>query len=382
MGAIRDILSTMNASLKKATNPPDPAKTSEAGHKKRANDERVSDKRMSNEEALHHWLHTPFYELARLADERKKQLFPRNEVSYTLFRIINYTDICEVECNFCSFAHLPGQHQGYVLSLEEILEKTDSAYERDFRQIFFQGGVNPNIPFDYYLGSLRAIKERYPDVHIRAFSPIEILRISQFNGRSPRDILTDLMQAGLDSFPGAGAEILSTRMRDILSPKKTTPEEWYNIMKMALQLGLKASTNIVWGSQESAEEIIGHLSFIRQLQDETGNVLSFVPWTFQQQTNRFKTRLVAAHEYLKMVSLARLYLDNIDHIEVSLLVKGKEVGELALHCGADDINSPVFEENVLRSYGLKTEQECIDFIQNAGFTPVRRSFNFDYHKKS
>lgn len=338
--------------------------------------------RMSDSDALYHWLNTPFYDLAAAADRCRKQKIPGNRVSYTMFRIINYTDICAIECSFCSFMHPVDSDKGCTLTIDEILAKVREAYDLDFKQIFFQGGVNPKIPFEYYTNALTSIKREFPDVHIRAFSPVEILSLSRCTHRPVEAILSDLIEAGLDSFPGAGAEILSTRMRNILSVKKTTPDEWYDVMKTALRLGLKASTNIVWGSSESDEEIIEHLSLIRKLQDETGNILSFVPWTFQQQTNRFQVRHVPVHEYLKMISLSRLYLDNIDHIEVSLLVKGKQTGELALLCGADDINSPVFEENVLRSYGLKSEKECIDFITNAGFEPVRRSLNFDYGKKS
>lgn len=337
---------------------------------------------MSDEEALFHWQNTPFYDLARAADRLKSQKFPGNRVSYTMFRIINYTDVCDVECSFCSYMKTTESKKGYTLTIDQILKKTEEAYEKDYRQIFFQGGVNPEIPFDYYLEALSSIKAKFPDVHIRAFSPVEIKAFSKLTQRTVSAVLVDLIQAGLDSFPGAGAEILSARMRNILSLKKNSPEEWYEIMATALNLGLKASTNIVWGSVETAEEIIEHLSIIRRLQDETKNVLSFVPWTFQRQTKRFETRHVPSHEYLKMVALSRLYLDNIDHIEVSLLVKGKQVGELALYCGVDDINSPVFEENVLRSYGLTGEPECIEFIKDAGFEPIRRSFNYVYGKKS
>ncbi|MDH4263318.1 MAG: radical SAM protein [Spirochaetia bacterium] len=338
--------------------------------------------RMNNEEALFHWQNTPFYDLASAADQFKKVKFPEKQVSYTMFRIINYTDVCDIECNFCSFMKSVESKKGYVLTIDQILEKTNEAWQKDYRQIFFQGGVNPQIPFDYYLNALNSMKTKFPGIHIRAFSPVEIREFSKLTQRSIENVLTDLRQAGLDSFPGAGAEILSSRMRNILSGKKTTPQEWYDIMAAALHLGLKASTNIVWGSVETAEEIIEHLSMIRKLQDETKNILSFVPWTFQQQTKGFKVRHVPSHEYLKMISLSRLYLDNIDHIEVSLLVKGKQVGELALYSGADDINSPVYEENVLRSYGLSNEQECIEFIKEAGFEPKRRSFNFVYGEKS
>ncbi len=338
--------------------------------------------RIEEKEALALWRFGGIHEMGRVAHLLRRQKTDPGKVSYTVFQIINYTDICNIDCTFCSFQHKPDSGQGYVLTAEQILDKAKSAREKDCRQLFIQGGVNPGISFDYYLDILQRLKEYDPSLHIRGFSPVEVLAMSRQTGKSLSGVLLELKDAGLDSFPGAGAEILTQRMRNELSQKKAMPIEWFEAMKEAFLTGMKGSANIVWGSVETDREIIAHLALVRQLQDETGGLLSFVPWTFQRQTKRFKVRHVPAHEYLRMLALCRIFLDNVPNIEVSLLAKGTDVGEIALFYGANDINSPVLEENVLRSYGLNSEKECIDFITRAGFEPVRRNFLFEMDKKS
>ncbi|MDH5720324.1 MAG: CofH family radical SAM protein [Spirochaetia bacterium] len=338
--------------------------------------------RISAEEALFLWRYADFRKMGIAAHSIREEKTSPDVVTYTVFRIVNYTSQCVIECNFCSFVSRPEKEKGYTLSPDEILEKVKEAYALDAKQLFLQGGVNLNLPFSYYLDALSAVKNKYPDIHIRAFSPVEILYMQKQTGKSFEEIFQELKNAGMDSFPGAGAEILTDRMRNILSEKKISPDDWVMIMKKAHENGLPGSANIVWGSEEYDEELIYHLSRIRNLQDKTGGLLSFVPWTFQPQTKNFKTRHVSANEYLKMVALCRLYLDNIVHIETSLLVAGPKIGELALYWGADDINSPVIEENVLRSHGLKSIQEAEDFIQKAGFLAKRRNFVFEENKIS
>jgi len=345
-------------------------------------DAALDGKRLSKEDALHLWRHGDFKDLGNAAQERRNRLNPPNEVSYTAFRVVNYTNYCNVECNFCSFMDEVDSGKGYTLGIDAIIQKVEEALKLDAPQLFLQGGVNPKLPMSYYTDVLSAVREKYPDLHIRAFSPVEVLFMEKLTQKSLSDVFRTLKKAGMNSFPGAGAEILTDRMRKILSPQKASTQEWLRAMRVAGEEGLKNSTNIVWGSEETDDEIIEHLVHIRNLQEETHAVMSFVPWTFQAQTKKFKLRKVPPHEYLKMVALSRLFLDNVPHIEVSIMVAGKQLGELALHFGADDINSPVIEENVLRSFGLKTVAEAQSFIENAGFTPIRRSFNFVRGAKS
>lgn len=339
-------------------------------------DQTLDGKRLSHENALYLWRHADFKDLGNAAHEMRNRKLPKAEVSYTAFRVVNYTNYCNVECSFCSFMDEVGSGKGYNLKQDEILKKVDEAIKLDSPQLFLQGGVNPELPMSYYFETLEAVRKNFPQVHIRAFSPVEVLFMESLSQKSLAEVFKDLRHHGMMSFPGAGAEILTDRMRDVLSPKKASTAEWLRAMRTAQETGFKSSTNIVWGSEETDDEIITHLEALRDLQDTTGGVLSFVPWTFQAQTKKFRLRKVPPHEYLKMVALSRLFLDNIDHIEVSIMVAGRELGELALYFGADDINSPVIEENVLRSYGLKSTQESRKFIEDAGFTPVRRSFNY------
>jgi cyclic dehypoxanthinyl futalosine synthase len=271
-----------------------------------------------------------------------------------------------------------GSGKGYNLTEKEILEKMDYSVQMGADQIFLQGGVNPELPYTYYLEILRSIRNKFPKMHIRAFSPVEIINLEKITAKPLKEVLIELKEAGLDSVPGAGAEVLTERMRNIISPKKASVDEWVRAMETCHEVGLPGSANIVIGSEETKEEVIEHLNVVRNLQDRTGGFLSFIPWTFQPQTKKFFIRHVPTHEYLKVLGICRIFLDNISHIETSVMVLGKGVGELALYSGADDISSIVIEENVLRSFGLKTEKEAIKFLTGAGFQAKKRDLFYNY----
>ncbi len=293
--------------------------------------------------------------------------------TYTMFRVVNYTNYCNVECSFCSFMEDVGNGKGYTLTEDEIVKKMEEAVEVGADQMFLQGGVHPEIPFDYYLRVMRAVKDRVgKQIHIRGFSPVELIGMEKITGMPLDQVLRELKSAGLDSVPGAGAEILTERMRQILSPKKASVDEWVRAMETCHREGLPGSANVVFGSVETQAEVIDHLRVVRELQDRTGGFLSFIPWTFQPQTKNFTVRGVPATEYLKVLGICRIFLDNIDHSETSLMVLGQGVGQVALHGGADDISSVVIEENVLRSYGLKSEEKARKFLEEGGFKPVKR----------
>ncbi|NLO23360.1 MAG: CofH family radical SAM protein [Fibrobacter sp.] len=336
----------------------------------------LQNQRISSEEALYLLQEVPWTELAQAAHQKRMQMHPENKVGYTAYRIINYTNICNIFCSFCSFYRHKSSPEAYILSKEQIQEKALEVREMGVDQIFLQGGVHPDIPLNYYTEVLEMLTQKL-GFSVRGFSPVELVYIAKANRLSTSELLDIFKDAGLSSVPGAGAEILSDNMRERLSPKKLRAQEWAETMSTCHQKGLKGSANIVFGSNESPQDIIEHLEIIRQIQDETHGFLSFVAWTFQPQTPYFPIRHVKAKEYLKIIALSRLFFDNIQHIEVSLLGMGLTLGELGLHSGANDINSIVIEENVLVSQGLKTIQEAEDFIQNAGFTPYYRSLNFN-----
>ena len=340
----------------------------------------IAGERIAPAEALELYDSADFLRVMAAAREVRNRRHDPSTVTYTMFRIVNYTTVCSIDCSFCSF-HEPADSAGRVLPVEEIVGKMRQAVALGARQMFLQGGVNPAIPFDYYLEVLSTVKKAFDGVHIRAFSPSELLGMERQTGKALSEILRDLKNAGLDSVPGAGAEILSDRMRSLLSPRKGSVADWVRVMETCHQEGLPGSANIVFGSGETREEVIEHLRIVRELQDRTGGFLAFVPWTFQQQTKRFHVRNVPAHEYLKVLGICRLFLDNIPHIEASILTLGRGTGSVALHSGADDISSVVIEENVLRSYGLDTEEKARQFIRESGFKPVKRTLLYEYKNR-
>ena len=310
----------------------------------------IAQERLTPAEGLEILQSVPWTEVIEAADTVRHAKLPGNRVGYTAFRIVNYTNVCEVTCSFCSFCRSAHSPEAYVLSLDEIRQKTLEAKAKGADQIFLQGGVNKEIPLSYYTDVLKMLTQEL-GVKVRGFSPVELVRIAEFNNISLDELLDILKDAGLSSVPGAGAEILSDRMRQILSPRKLPAQQWCDTLAACHKKGLPGSANIVIGSAETAEEVIEHLEYVRKTQDIAGGFKSFVVWS--------------------------LYLDNVPHIEVSLLGMGLSLGELGLHAGADDINSIVIEENVLQNHGLTTIEQAENFIKNAGFTPYRRSLNFD-----
>lgn len=314
-------------------------------------------------------------ELGQAAWEIRKRKLGDETASYTMFRVVNYTNICTIDCKFCSFQDEVDSKFAYVLTQEQVFQKVEEALAQGADQMFFQGGVHPSLPFSYYTEILSAVKKQF-GIHIRAFSPVELLNLSQLYALPLTEVITRLKDAGMDSIPGAGAELLVERLRLILSPKKCTSEQWREVMTQCHRLGLPGSATMVIGGGETSAEIVEHLEVIRQIQDETQGFHSFIPWVYQQQTKRFKALKVRPDEYLKVLAFSRIYLDNIENLEVSVLVLGKDIAKIALRFGANDISSVVIEENVLKSYGLRTEKEAQQFIKEAGFKSVRRDFNY------
>jgi len=294
--------------------------------------------------------------------------------TWTAFRVVNYTNHCDIDCSFCSFKDEIQSQRGYTLTLAQIEAKTLEAKELGCDAIFFQGGVDPRLPLSYYTDAFRMIAAH--GMHVRALSPVEVFRLAGKEGLSVPELLGILKEAGLGSVPGAGAEILTERMRQILSPKKLSWRDWCETMGHCHRAGLPGSCNIVFGSSETLDDLVDHLTYLRDQQDLTGGFLSFVPGCSRRRRRNFPIRHVKSWEYLRMVGAARLFLDNIPHIEVSIMVLGRELAELGLYSGADDISSIVIEENVLASRGLKTMRAAERYLTEAGFTPRRRTLGY------
>jgi cyclic dehypoxanthinyl futalosine synthase len=314
------------------------------------------------------------------ANEIRFRLHPEPIVTYVVSRNINYTNVCVDYCSFCAFYRPPGHKEGYVLPLEVILQKVQEAVELGATQILMQGGLNPDLRLDWYCNTFTAIKERFPQIWLHCLSPAEILYITELENMSVREVLLKLKEAGLGSIPGGGAEILSDRVRYIISRLKCSKDEWLMVMRTAHELGIRSSATMMFGHIEEPEDIAEHFVAIRQLQDETGGFTAFIHWCFQPGNTplgkRVKGHQAGGHPYLKLTAIARLALDNFPNIQASWVTQGLKVAQMSLFFGANDFGDTVIEENVTRLAGAKywaTIDEMLRAIREAGFIPKKRN---------
>jgi len=316
-------------------------------------------------------------ELFALADSRRRQLHPDDVVTYIIDRNISYTNICTSICNFCAFYRSPGEDGGYVLSYEEIFSKVEETVELGGSGILFQGGLHPELGLDWYTKLFSELKSRY-GIHLHCLSPTEILGLEEITGLGAREILTILKESGMDSMPGGGGEILVDEVRS-KRRSKVNSREWLDIMEAAQEVGLPTTATMMFGHGETLAHRLQHLEEIRLLQDRTRGFVSFILWNFQPDNTplgkKYPDRMEAG-EYLRWLALSRVYLDNIDNLQVSWLTQGIEVGKTALRCGANDLGSVMIEENVIKPAGANNEatnEVLREAILDAGFTPQLRN---------
>jgi len=334
-------------------------------------------------------------ELGRMAHAACMALHPEPYRTYVVDRNINYSNICTAHCTFCNFKARPDSPSAYVLSRDALVQKIDELVEIGGTQILLQGGLVPaeRLGFEWYCDLLRFIKQHSPNIHLHAFSPPEILAFSQMFDLPIRDVLLELREAGLDTIPGGGAEILVDRVRDRISVGKARTEAYLEVMRQAHLIGMRTSVTMMFGHIETIPERIEHLRRIRELQDETGGFTAFIGWTFQPagtalgrapslppdpdvQPDGRHLVLADAHEYLKMLCVARLYLDNVTNVQASWVTQGRQVGQLALFFGANDMGSVMMEENVVSAAGTTyrlDEEDIRQLITDAGWRPRRRN---------
>jgi cyclic dehypoxanthinyl futalosine synthase len=320
--------------------------------------------------------HAPLLELGALADARRRALHPEGIVSYIVDRNINYTNVCVADCGFCAFYRRPKHGEGYTLSYEEIGAKIEETKALGGIQILIQGGHNPYIPFEWYLELIRYIKRHHP-IHVHGFSPSEVDFWATLYRMEAREVIRQLIAAGLDSIPGGGGEILVQRVRDIVAPKKAGADRWLEIMEMAHEEGLKTSCTMMFGIGETLEERMEHLLRLRDVQSRTNGFTAFITWPLQPENTPLLSQQpkTDAVEYLRTVAFSRLVLDNIPNIQASWVTMGMKVGQIALSYGCNDFGSLMIEENVVSAanttYSTTTE-EIERLITDAGFTPRRR----------
>ena len=325
----------------------------------------LNNKRLSSKECLKLFSTKELTSLGMAADAVCRRKHPEDYRTYIIDRNINYTNICTSGCKFCAFYKEVEHSDGYIISKNSLFRKIEETIALGGRQILMQGGLHPSLKLDFYVDLLRSIKTKY-DIHIHAFSPPEIVHFSKLNGIPVRDVIQNLRNAGLDSIPGGGAEILSDRCRNILSPNKCTAQEWLDVMREAHKLGMRTTATMMFGHIETVEERIEHLEKIRKLQDETGGFTAFIAWTFQPRNTQLDTALIGSYDYLRTIAIARLYLDNIPNIQASWVTQGSKIAQLSLKFGANDMGSTMIEENVVRAAGVsyRMDKEEIELLIN------------------
>jgi len=346
-------------------------------------DKVFANERLTAEEGLRLFHHPNLPELAFLANHVRERLHPttNNLVTYVVGRNINYTNVCWVRCKFCAFYRIPGHEDGYTLSREQIFEKVQQMVDVGGIEILMQGGLNPKLKIEWYEDLLHAIKEKFGKygIILHAFSPAELIYIAKISKLSQAEMFRRLKAAGLDSVPGGGAEILTDRVRQTISPFKDTADEWLNCMREAHLAGLKTTVTMMYGSVDTLEDRVEHLIRSRDLQDETGGFTAFIPWSFQPDGTELEGERASAFDYLRTVAVARLLLDNIPNMQASWVTQGPKVAQVALRYGLNDFGSTMMEENVVSSAGCAFTmpiEEMERLIEDAGYTPMRRTTQY------
>ena len=344
---------------------------------------------ISADEGLYLYNHAPTEELMFVADRIRRQKNPGNEAGWMIDRNVNITNICFSQCSFCNFCRKKDSEDAYITSIDDYKTKIEELYSLGGDQLLLQGGMNPELGIDFYTGLFITLKKLYPSLKLHALGPPEIVYLSKKEKLTYSDILTRLISAGLDSLPGAGAEILSDRVRKIVSPGKASSTEWLNVMKEAHKLNLPTSATMMFGHIETKEERIRHLELLRELQDNKPEghygFIAFIPWPFQDKgtvlSEKFGVKSnVNGTEYIRTIAISRIMLNNITNIQASILTVGKEIGMLSLHGGANDIGSVMIEENVVSAAGASNrfdQQEMQSIIKEAGFTPRKRNQKYE-----
>jgi cyclic dehypoxanthinyl futalosine synthase len=345
---------------------------------------------LSAEEGVFLFENAATTDLMFVANELRKKQVPSNKVTWIIDRNANTTNVCIANCKFCNFFRIPGHKEAYTTTIEEYSQKIEETIRYGGEQLLLQGGHHPDLGLKFYCDIFREIKKKFPHIKLHALGPPEIAHISKIDGKSHREVLVALMEAGLDSLPGAGAEILDDRVRRMISKGKCGAQEWLDVMRVAHQLNLTTSATMMFGHIETHIERFEHLVKIREVQSEkpenANGFLAFIAWPFQDDGTLLKrvkgvTNNVDGDEYIRMVALSRIMLPNIKNIQASWLTVGKAVGQMCLHAGANDFGSIMIEENVVSAAGAPhrfTSTTIQDAIREAGFEPQLRTQQYEY----
>jgi len=349
-------------------------------------DKSVAGERITLEECITLFESDEIEKMGRAANRIMERLHPEPITTFVVGRNINYTNFCDTYCRFCAFYRPPGSREGYVLPNEAIFQKIQETLDVGGTEILMQGGTNPDLPFSYYLDLLREIKKRF-NITMHSFSPAEIMKMKEVSGLPLDEVVRQLHEAGLDSLPGGGAEILDDRTRLKISRLKGSWKDWMEVMKSAHRNGMNTTATMVIGFGESMEERALHLLRVRDAQDEcigkklnTPGFLAFIPWTFQPDNTRMKREKATPEEYLKTVAISRIMLDNIPNIQSSWVTMGPEIGKLSLSYGCNDFGSTMIEENVVSAAGTTHKVNIgtiLKLIREVGKIPAQRNTRYE-----
>ncbi|MDQ6826133.1 MAG: dehypoxanthine futalosine cyclase [Candidatus Eremiobacteraeota bacterium] len=331
--------------------------------------------RLNFEEGLRIYREAPLHELGAAAHARRLSLYPTKNVTYVIDTTINYTNVCNVHCSFCAFFRPEKHAEGYTMSHDDVLARVKWAADQGATQIMIQGGVNPDLKLEWFERLFRRVAREFPLVDIHSLSVSEVVGLATLESTSERDILLRLKAAGMKSLPGAGAEILVERVRRRISARKVTPDAWLGVMRQAQNLGMPTTATMMFGSVERDDERIEHLDVLRSLQDETGGFTAFIPWYYVPYNTPLRGQESSGLEYLRVLAISRLYLDNFPHLQASWLTPGLKMGQLALFYGCDDMGGTILEEQVVHDAGSTNEatrKQLEQIIIGAGFNPVIR----------
>jgi cyclic dehypoxanthinyl futalosine synthase len=337
-----------------------------------------NDQRITADEGLYLLRNADLLDLGSLANEIRFKKNPANRVTFVVDTNPNYTNICNIDCIFCAFYRHSGEEGEYTYSVDHMIRNFKEAAAKGVTTILLQGGVNPAVPFEYYVEMVERTVKEVPEVTPHFWSTSEIIGMAEVSGQSIPQVLQRLWDAGQRTIPGGGAEILTDRVKKKISSKKGTTADWLNVMRDAHKIGFKTTATMMYGHLEKDEDIVEHLEVIRQLQDEYHGFTAFIPWSFKPGNTPLEKIIphyATANQYYKMIAFSRIYLDNFDHIQASWFSEGKKAGQIALHFGADDFGGTLLEENVhaAANFVNKTNtEECIELIHGAGFDAAQR----------
>jgi cyclic dehypoxanthinyl futalosine synthase len=344
----------------------------------------ASGSRIERNEALRLLTGDDLLLLGRRADVIRRSMHPENRVTFVIDRNVNYTNICETKCSFCAFYRDKQAADAYVLSQEAIFGKIEELVMQGGTQLLMQGGLNPELTIDFFERLFCEIKARFPGVQNHSLSPAEVVCIATHSGLTLDETISRLKNAGLDSIPGGGAEILVDEVRSSISPRKISWRQWADVMHKAATQGMPTTATMMFGSSEKPEDIVEHLFRIRELQDAGGSFTAFIPWTYQPGNTELGGTTASGVEYLKVLALSRVVLDNVSNIQASWVTQGAKMAQVALFFGANDLGGTMLEENVVAAAGCSfrmSSEEMVALIRTAGFQPAQRNTTYTILKE-